>query len=93
MSDPDLINFDSEVQLPSKPIVPDSQSLESAAFTLYEGDIVGSFKVPKGKALEPVLKSSESFTSNSSTLVDDQSDVQQHVRFVDGEYLVHSLVL
>ena len=88
MSDPDLINFDSEVEIPSKPIGADSQSLDSAAFTLYEGDTVGSFKVPKGKALESamILKSSGSFASSCSTLVGDRADVQQHVRFADGEY-------
>lgn len=90
MSDPDLISFDSEVPLPSKPIGADSQSLDSAAFTLYEGDTVGSFKVPKGKALESgvALQSGGSLTSSCSTLVGDRSDAQQHVRFVDGTCLV-----
>ena len=87
ISDPDLISFDSEVQMSSKPIGPDSQSLDSAAFALFEGDTVGSFKVPKGKAHELVagLQSSGSFTSSSSTLVGDRSDSQQHVRFADGK--------
>jgi len=87
ISDPDLISFDSEVQMSSKPIGPDSQSLDSAAFALFEGDTVGSFKVPKGKAHELVagLQSSGSFTSSSSTLVGDRSDSQQHVRFADDQ--------
>ena len=91
MSDPDLISFDSDVQLSSKPIGADSQSLDSAAFTLYEGDTVGSFKVPKGKVLESAvgLQSSGSFTSSSSTLVGDRSDLQQHVRFADGKQFKH----
>ena len=86
MSDPDLISFDSEVPLSSKSILADSQSLDSAAFTLYEGDTVGSFKVPKGKPQEATmgLQSSGSFTSSCSTLVGDRMDVQQHVRFADG---------
>ena len=91
MSDPDLISFDSEVQITSRPIGADSQSLDSAAFTLYEGDTVGSFKVPKGKFLESAigLQSSGSFTSSSSTLVGDRSDLQQHVRFAEGKRINH----
>eukprot|EP00795_Rhopilema_esculentum_P002762 gene2762-982_t len=84
-TDPDLISFDSDVQLSSKATGSDSQSLDSAAFTLYEGDTVGSFKVPKGKILESrvTLESRGSFTSSCSTLVGDHSDTRQHVRFAE----------
>ena len=89
-TDPDLISFDSDMQLSSKATGSDSQSLDSAAFTLYEGDTVGSFKVPKGKILESrvTLDSRGSFTSSCSTLVGDHSDTRQHVRFAEGLFVL-----
>ena len=87
MSDPDLISFEADVPIQSKPIGHDSQSIDSAAFTLLEGDTVGSFKVPKGKHMESTatLTSGGSFTSSSSTLVEDRTEAHQHVRFAFGK--------
>ncbi len=85
VTDPDLVAFDTNVELRSKVIGHDCQSIDSAAFTLLEGDTVGSFEVPKGKFMESTatLTSAESITSSCSTLVEDKMEVQ-HVTFAPG---------